>query len=223
MNAAVRNVIGGLASLACTLIVFFAPAGTFRFWQGWTYLAVFLIANASLFGYLRRADPKLLERRMRNPASEKATSQKLTQLAAVLLFVGTFVLPSADRRFSWSHVPLSVTLTAYVILALGFLIVFLALRENTFAAVNIVVEAGQTVVTTGPYARVRHPYYSGLLVCIFATPLALGSWWGLLTFVPMALLLALRIRYEERFLGEHLRGYAAYCRSVRYRLLPLVW
>lgn len=215
--------MGGLAFIAWALIVIFGPAGTFRFWQAWTYLAVFLVANASLLLYLQRADPKLLERRSRGPAAEKATSQKLTQLAAIVLFSITFVLPSADRRFSWSHVPVSLTIAAYVLLALGFLIVFLALRENTFAATNIAVEPGQTVITTGPYARVRHPYYSGLLVCILATPPAMGSWWGLLTFVPMTLLLATRIAYEERFLATQLPGYVAYCSSVRYRLLPLVW
>jgi len=223
VKAAARNVTLGIASIAWAAIVIFAPAGTFRFWQAWTYLAVFLILNVSLLAYLQRADPKLLERRLRSPAAEKETSQKLTQFAAIALFTATFVLPSVDRRFSWSQVPLSVTIVAYALLALGFLIIFLALRENSFAAVNIAVEPDQTVVTTGPYARVRHPYYSGLLVCIFATPLALGSWWGLLTFVPMTVLLALRIGYEERFLNENLRGYAAYCRSVRYRLLPLAW
>jgi protein-S-isoprenylcysteine O-methyltransferase Ste14 len=224
MNIAfVRRALGGVAGCAWALLVIFGPAGTFQFWQAWTYLAVFLVANAALLVYLQRTDPKLLERRSRGPLAEREPSQKLTQLAAIVLFTGTFVLPSADRRFSWSHVPLSVTIAAYVLLGLGFLIVLLALRENTFAATNIAVEPGQKVISSGPYARVRHPYYSGLLVCILATSPAMGSWWGLLTFIPMTLLLARRIDYEERFLTEHLPGYAAYCRSVRFRLLPPAW
>jgi protein-S-isoprenylcysteine O-methyltransferase Ste14 len=174
--------------------------------NGWVYLVVSLASSAMILAYLQRADPKLLERRLRGPAAEKETSQKLIQLAAVIVFAGSIVLSSLDQRFSWSHVPLFATIAGYALVAVCFLIIFLALRENTFAAVNIEVEAGQKVVSTGPYAIVRHPYYSGLLVWVFATPLALGSWWGLLMLVPMALVIAWRIRYEERFLTEHLRG-----------------
>ena len=103
------------------------------------------------------------------------------------------------------------------------LIYFVVFRENTFAGSNVEVVADQKVITTGPYASVRHPMYSGLLVLLFGTPLALGSWWGLLMVVPMALVIALRIRYEERFLTENLPGYADYCRKLRYRLIPRIW
>jgi protein-S-isoprenylcysteine O-methyltransferase Ste14 len=223
MNVAARKAVGGFALLASALVSLFDPAGTFRFWQAWVYLGVSLASSVTILAYLQRADPKLLERRLRGPAAEKEASQKLIQLAAVIVFAGTIVLSSLDHRFSWSHVPLFATIAGYALVAICFLITFLVLRENTFAAVNIEVEADQNVVSTGPYAIVRHPYYSGLLVWVFATPLALGSWWGLLMIGPMTVVLACRIRYEERFLTEHLRGYAAYCQSVRYRLLPLVW
>lgn len=109
------------------------------------------------------------------------------------------------------------------LLAFGYAIVFFSFRENTFASVNIAVEAGQTVISTGPYAIVRHPYYSGLLAGFAATPLALGSWWGLLLAAPVLLVLGSRIRYEERFLALHLPGYVNYCDSVRYRLIPAIW
>ena len=128
-----------------------------------------------------------------------------------------------DHRFSWSHVPVVATIAGCALLVFGYLIIFLSLRENTFAAVNVAVESGQKVISTGPYAVVRHPYYVGLLVWILATPLALGSWWGLLMLAPMVLVIASRIRYEERFLNEHLRGYPAYCESLRYRIVPLIW
>jgi protein-S-isoprenylcysteine O-methyltransferase Ste14 len=223
MNVAARKALGASAFIACLLILLFAPAGTLSFWQAWVYLAISVAANAALVAYLQRADPKLLERRLRGPTAEKATSQKLIQLAAVIVFTGTIALSSLDRRFAWSHVPLFATIAGYALVALSFVVIFLALRENTFAAVNIDVEAGQKVISTGPYAVVRHPYYSGLLLWMIATPLALGSWWGLLMLVPMALVIAWRIRYEEHFLTERLRGYGEYCHSVRCRLVPLVW
>jgi protein-S-isoprenylcysteine O-methyltransferase Ste14 len=196
------------------------PTWTFGFWQAWVYLAISLAAGATILAYLQYADPKLLERRLRGLAAETETSQKVIQLAAVVVLAGTLILSSLDHRFLWSHVPLFATIAGDALLAVSFLIILLALRENTFAAANIAVEAGQQVISTGPYAIVRHPYYSGLLLWFFATPLALGSWWGMLMLVPMALVIAWRIRYEERFLTEHLRGYAEYCQSVRYRLLP---
>jgi protein-S-isoprenylcysteine O-methyltransferase Ste14 len=223
MNVTARKALGASAFIASLLILLFAPAGTLSFWQAWLYFAFSVAANAALVAYLQRADPKLLERRLRGPTAEKAPSQKLLQLAAVIVFTGTIALSSLDRRFAWSHVPLFATIAGYALLALAFLVIFLVLRENTFAAANISVEAGQKVISTGPYAIVRHPYYSGLLLWMIATPLALGSWWGLLMLVPMALVIAWRIRYEERFLTERLRGYTEYCQSVRYRLLPLVW
>ena len=181
------------------------------------------MAYATILTYLLRSDPDLLKRRMRGPGAEAATSQKVIQLAILVVFAGTLAVLWLDRRFVWSHVPLFVSLGADALVAAGFAILFFALRENTFAAVNIVVETGQKVISTGPYAIVRHPYYTGLLVLSFATPPALGSWWGLLPLVPMLPIIVWRIRYEERFLTEHLAGYAEYCRRVRWRLVPFVW
>ncbi len=181
------------------------------------------MAYAAILAYLLRTDPDLLKRRMRGPGAEEATSQRVIQFAVIAVFAGALLVLWLDHRFSWSRVPLFVTICSDVLVAGGFLIVFLALRENTFAAVNIVVETGQTVISTGPYAIVRHPYYTGLLVLTFATPPALGSWWGLLASVPMLPIIAWRIRYEEHFLTAHLSGYAEYCRMVPWRLVPLVW
>ncbi len=176
-----------------------------------------------ILAYLLRADPELLKRRMRGPASEGAKSQQAIQLGVVVLFAATLLVLRLDHRFAWSHVSPYAILAGDALLAAGFVVMFLALRENTFAAVNIVVERDQKVISTGPYAVVRHPYYTGLLLVSFATPPALGSWWALLAIAPLLPLIVWRIRYEERFLAEHLPGYVEYCRKVRYRLLPLVW
>jgi protein-S-isoprenylcysteine O-methyltransferase Ste14 len=94
---------------------------------------------------------------------------------------------------------------------------------DTFTAATIAVSPDQKVVSTGPYAVVRHPMYSGALVMLFGTPLALGSWWGLLMCIPMVFTIAWRARDEEQFLFKNLSGYKEYCQTVRYRLMPLVW
>jgi len=193
------------------------------FWQAWVYLGVSFTAGLTLIAYLRYTDPALLKRRLRGPGAEQETSQKLIQLAAAIVVTGTIVLASLDRRFEWSHAPLSATPVGFALLVASYLVIFLAFRANTFAGANIGVEPGQHVVSTGPYAVVRHPYYAGLLLSVLATPLALGSWWGLLLLVPMAFVLAARVQYEERFLTQNLPGYEEYCRRVRYRLVPWAW
>jgi protein-S-isoprenylcysteine O-methyltransferase Ste14 len=110
-----------------------------------------------------------------------------------------------------------------VLIALGFLIVFLVFKENTFTSSVIEVAAEQRVVATGPYAVVRHPMYVGGLVVVAGLPLALGSWVGLVAFPPFAAIIPWRLLDEERFLVSNLVGYSAYREKTRYRLIPHVW
>ena len=100
---------------------------------------------------------------------------------------------------------------------------FVVLKQNSYAASTIRIEAGQPVVSTGTYAIVRHPLYSGALLLLVFTPLALGSYWTLLVLLPVVPVLAWRLLDEERFLKHNLPGYADYCNRVRYRLIPWVW
>jgi protein-S-isoprenylcysteine O-methyltransferase Ste14 len=225
VNKPTRKAVLGFAQLIAVLIVLLlAPAWTLDYWQAWVYLSVFAASSALITLYLWKNDPELLERRTAaGPRAENEKNQKLIQLLAACVFVGAMVLPSLDHRFSWSAVPVSVVVAGDVLAALGFLIVFIVFKENTFAAAAIAVAPGQVVVATGPYAVIRHPMYSGALVMLFGTPLALGSWWGLVMFIPMIFIIAWRARAEERFLFGVLAGYQEYCRKVRYRLVPLVW
>jgi protein-S-isoprenylcysteine O-methyltransferase Ste14 len=109
------------------------------------------------------------------------------------------------------------------LVALGFLIIFIVFKENTFTAATIAVAPDQKVISTGPYAIIRHPMYSGALVMLFGTPLALGSWWGLLMFIAIAFIIAWRLLEEEKLLSRSLSGYKEYCQKVQYRLVPLIW
>jgi protein-S-isoprenylcysteine O-methyltransferase Ste14 len=225
MDGLARNTVLGFAQLIAVLgILLFAPAWTLDYWQAWVYLFVFSASSALITLYLWKNDPKLLERRIKaGPGAEQEKSQKSIQLLASCVFIGAMILPSLDHRFSWSAVPPPVVVAGDVLTALGFVIVFLVFKENTFTAATIAVTLDQKVVSTGPYAIVRHPMYSGALVMLFGTPLALGSWWGLLMFIPMIFTIAWRSLEEERFLVRNLSGYQEYCRIVRYRLVPFAW
>jgi protein-S-isoprenylcysteine O-methyltransferase Ste14 len=220
-----RKAILGLAQLTIVLAsLLFALAGTFDFWQAWLFLVVFVGSAAAITVYLWANDPALLKRRVKaGPGAERERSQNVIQILASLAFIGIVAFPALDRRFGWSTVRPAIVLFGDFLVALGFLIVFLTFRANTFSAGTIEIESGQTVISSGPYAFVRHPMYAGALIMLAGTPLALGSWWGLLMLVPMKLIILWRLLDEERYLTKNLSGYAEYCEKVRYRLAPLIW
>jgi len=212
----------GLAIVMALLL--FVPAGTVRYWQGWVYLAIFIGASGLTTLYLLRKDRALLERRMRGgPTAEKRPAQKLIMVFTSIGFIALLVVPALDRRFGWSTVPLAAVVAGDALVAIGFYFISRVYRENTFTAATIQIAENQTVISTGPYAIVRHPMYASGLLYFFGTPLALGSYWG---FVPLAATLPFliwRLLDEERFLAKNLRGYAEYQRRVRHRLVPFVW
>jgi protein-S-isoprenylcysteine O-methyltransferase Ste14 len=221
IRRASRSSLFGVVALAALL---FIPAGTFDYWQAWLFMAVFVTTSGAITVDLAIRDPKLLERRMHvGPRAEKEPAQKIIVLLAMLGFIAMLVVSALDHRFGWSSVPASVSVLADGLIALAFLFVFFVFRENSFSASTIQIAEGQTVISTGPYALVRHPMYAGALVMLLALPVALGSWWGLLVVVLKLPVLIWRLLDEERFLRQNLAGYAQYQTKVRYRLLPLIW
>lgn len=202
----------------------FVPAGTLDYWQAWAFLTVYFASSLAITLDLMRRDPELLERRMRGgPTAEKDPTQRLIMLLASLGFVGLLVVPALDRRYGWSRVPPAAALVGDALVAIGFLAVYFVFKENTFTSATVELAPGQKVVSTGPYALVRHPMYAGASVMLAGIPIALGSWRGLLVLAAMLPALVWRLLDEERFLARNLPGYAEYRRKVRYRLIPRVW
>ena len=202
----------------------FLPAWTFTYWQAWIFLAVFGVSVIIITAYLATHDPQLLERRVNaGPGAEKEKSQKIIQTIAQFAFLLVFVVPAIDHRLLWSMMPSYLPVIGDIFVALGLLIVFRVFKENTFTAATIDVGAGQRVISTGPYAIVRHPMYSGAIVMLLGVPVALGSWWGLLTIIPFVIVVIARLLNEEEFLAQNLHGYTTYCAKVRWRLVPGVF
>jgi protein-S-isoprenylcysteine O-methyltransferase Ste14 len=222
MNSLNKKAWLGLFFLALVMgFLLFVPAGTIKYWQAWTFLAVYFSSALLITLYLMKKDPALLARRMRGgPGAEKEATQKIIMVFVSIAFIALHVVPALDHRFGWSSVPTLVVLAADILVAIGFYIIFLVYRENPFTAAIIQVEKEQKVIATGPYAIVRHPMYSGALLMLLATPPALGSWWGLLVFIPMLPLLFWRMYDEEKFLSKNLPGYMEYIKKVRSRLIP---
>ncbi|PWU25599.1 MAG: hypothetical protein C5B48_00500 [Candidatus Rokuibacteriota bacterium] len=205
-------------------LLLFAAAGTVRYWQGWAYLAIFTSTSIVASLYLMRHDPALLERRMRaGPTAEKEPAQKLIMLCTSLGFIALLVVSALDVRFGWSSVPLAGVLLGDVLVIVGFSLIVLVYRENSFASATIEITANQRVISTGPYAIVRHPMYACGSLYLLGMPLALGSYWGLIVAAAMLPFLIWRLLDEERFLAKHLPAYTEYKQLVRYRLVPFVW
>jgi protein-S-isoprenylcysteine O-methyltransferase Ste14 len=205
-------------------LVLFVPAGTVHYWQAWAYLGVFFGASFLITLYLMKNDPDLLKRRLSaGPAAEKEKTQKIIMLFASIGFIASLVVPALDRRFMWSGVPLYMEIAGEILTAVGFYIIFLVYKENPFSSATIEISEDQKVISTGPYAFVRHPMYAGGLLLFIGTPLALGSFWGLLAFIATLPALIWRLLNEEKFLAENLPGYVEYCAKIRWRLIPGVF
>jgi len=219
-RAWVRSVL----SLVVFMAMLFIPAGTLQFWPGWLYGFIFAASTTAISVYFLKHDPKLVERRMKvGPAAEQRPAQKIIMAITLAGFILLIVLPGLDYRWHWSYMPPWLVLAANVVLVLSFAICFIVLKQNSYAASTIRVEADQPVVSTGLYAIVRHPLYSGALLLMLVTPLALGSYWTLLVAFALIPVLMWRLLDEERFLKQNLPGYADYCRTTRFRLIPLIW
>jgi protein-S-isoprenylcysteine O-methyltransferase Ste14 len=223
-NLIVKTILGFAFLMLVLALALFISAGSLSFWQAWVFLAVFSVCTILITAYLIKYDPRLLASRVKaGPTAETQKSQQIIQSLASLFFIGLFIVPGLDFRFHWSDVPPVVSLISDGFVALGFFIVFLVFRENSYTSAIIEVSNEQQVITSGPYSVVRHPMYAGAILLLIFTPLALGSWVAIPFPVPLILVVAARLLEEEKFLLANLSGYEEYRQKVRYRLIPFIW
>ncbi len=208
----------GFAGIGLTL---FLPAWTPAYWPGWLFMATVCIPAIFVVGYFLKHDPKLLERRMQY--KEKEIQQKLIIKIATLFFLAGMVVPGFDFRYGWSNVPAWLVIAANALVLGGYILIFFVFKENSYASRIITVEKGQKVISTGPYAVVRHPMYVGAVIMYAAMPIALGSYWALIFYLPIIPILVFRILNEEKVLSRDLEGYKEYCKKVKYRMIPGIW
>ena len=225
MNPLYRKAARGLVILfLITAGLLFGAAGTIDYWQAWLYLAVYFACSIAISVYLIEKDPALLARRMSGgPFAEKEPTQRIIMAITSLGFIALAIVPALDRRFGWSHVPAPFVIVGDLLVLLGWFGIYVVFRENSFASATIESAADQRVISTGPYALMRHPMYVAALVMLLGVSPALGSWWGVPIVIAILPALIWRLTDEERFLVQNLAGYREYQGRVRYRLLPLVW
>jgi protein-S-isoprenylcysteine O-methyltransferase Ste14 len=225
MQKLTKKTITGLIWLQIIMaVMLFAPAWTLRFWEAWAFWLLFSVLSTVVTFYFLKHDPGLVESRLKvGPTAEHEKSQKIIQTLTAILWCALLIVPGIERHFHSSRIPAALVFLGDALVAVGYYIVFLALRENRWAASIIEVRPGQSVISTGPYGIVRHPMYSGGVLMILATPLALGSLWAFACAVLLCGIIAARLLDEERYLSKNLPGYEGYCRKVQYRLLPNLW
>lgn len=207
--------------------IIFGGAGTINYASGWLYLAMMMLLSIVFGAHMLHVNPGLLRERLKGPLQkDQPLVDKLVLIPLLVLLFGAMGFMAADAaRWQWSMMPPLVQGAGCSLLVAAFLCMYWTMHTNSFAApvVKIQTDRGQAVITTGPYAIVRHPMYFGAIFYVAGTSLTLGSWWGL-TVVPIfALLLAVRIGVEEKALRTALDGYGDYERQVRWRLIPLIW
>ncbi len=217
LNALVKFTAG----LLLVALLLFLPAGTIRYPGGFLFLCL-LFVPMLLLGILMLARARdLLAKRL--DVKEKQGTQKGVVAVMGLIFLSGFILAGLDFRFGWSKVPLPVVIVASVLFLVGYALYAEVMRENAYLSRTIKVEEGQTVISTGLYAVVRHPMYTASTVMFLALPLILGSWYALIPFALYPVIMVVRILDEEKLLTAELSGYEEYKRKVRYRLIPFIW
>jgi protein-S-isoprenylcysteine O-methyltransferase Ste14 len=225
--AVAKQIVQNLAFLGFLGLLLFLPAGTLAWPQAWVFLALFDGCCVAFGLWLRKTDPDLLAERMKSPLSADQKPRDRAVIGAIMVgLAGWLVCMALDaRRFGWSHLPLWAQVSGAALIVAAFYAWTGVLRANSFAVttVRLQPERGQTVISTGPYAVVRHPMYSYTLLLLVGTSLLLGSLWGLVGVVLFMPLLAARVLGEEAMLMDGLPGYREYVAKVRFRLLPGVW
>lgn len=205
----------------------FLSAGTLDWRGAWIFMAEFVVGGLAVTLWLARRDPGLLKERMGDPFQKgQVLWDKVFMALIIVVWYGWLVLMALDaKRWGISHMPEALNDAGAVLIPIGFLIVWLAFRENSFAApvIKIQEERGQHVINTGPYRIVRHPMYAGATLYMIGMPLLLGSWLGLLVLPLIFGVLTVRIFIEEAALRNGIPGYDEYAARVRYRLIPGVW
>jgi protein-S-isoprenylcysteine O-methyltransferase Ste14 len=224
MKLLLQAVAASLFGIVFFGVLLFWPAGTFNYWQAWVFIAIFVVMSTGPTVYWGLRKPEVLRRRMKSgPIAETRPAQKVATVGIVATVIAVCVVSALDHRFGWSQVPIWIVVVGNILVAAGLGMALQVVNQNEYAAATITVEAEQPVISTGLYGIVRHPMYAFATIMIVGMPLALDSYWGLVTVIPAFAVLAYRIVDEEKMLRQELAGYDEYTHEVHYRLVPGIW
>lgn len=217
----VQAIIKFISGVVMVALMIFLPAGNLNYWNGWLFMGILFIPMFTAGIILMLKNPQLLKIRLNTKENE--SEQKAVILLSGIMFLAGFVLCGFNYRFSWIVLPKWVIIGATILFLISYILYAEVLRENTYLSRTIEVQDGQKVIDTGLYGIVRHPMYLVTILLFLAMPLVLGSVISFLIFLVYPMILAKRIKNEEKVLEEQLAGYKEYKQKVKYKLIPFVW
>jgi protein-S-isoprenylcysteine O-methyltransferase Ste14 len=220
----IRAIAVTIVELLLFGVCLFGAAGSLSWPMAWAVLGIYSLPKAAAFAFL---DPELLRERAAPGPGVDRGDVVLATLGFLALYPGTFVVAGLDAvRFGPAlPMPQSVQVAALLVFALGYGVAYWAVYSNPFFAtfVRVQEDRDHSVVSSGPYALIRHPGYAGVLLAHLALPFVLTSIWALLPAAVGTVLFVARTSREDRTLRDRLAGYREYQTRVRWRLVPGVW
>ena len=217
----IQAIIKFLAGFILIGLLIFLPAGTFSFFNGWLFMIILFVPMFLAGIVMMFKNPALLKSRLN--AKEKQREQNVVIKLSGIMFLMGFIVAGLDFRFNWFTVPKGVVIGGTIVFLIAYILYAEVLKENTYLSRTIEVQNNQKVIDTGLYGIVRHPMYSATLLLFLSMPLVLGSIYSFLIFLAYPLIIAKRIKEEEKFLEKELEGYREYKQKVKYRLIPFIW
>ena len=199
----------------------FIPANSFEYWNGWLFMGLLFIPMFVAGIILMIKNPELLRKRLN--AKEKESEQKQVILFSAVMFLLGFIIAGLNYRYKWIEILNAITIISSILFVIAYILYAEVLRENTYLSRTIEVQENQKVIDTGLYGIVRHPMYAVTILLFLTIPLILGSIISFIIFLIYPIIIAKRIKNEEKVLERNLKGYKEYKNKVKYKIIPLIW
>lgn len=202
-------------------VLIFLPAGTINYFNGLLLMGILFIPMFIAGIFMMFKNPKLLKSRLN--AKEKQKEQSFVVKLSGIMFIAAFIIAGLGFRFNWYVLPQYISVIGAILFIIAYILYAEVLRENTYLSRTIEVKENQKVIDTGLYSVVRHPMYSVTLILFLSMPIVLGSVYSFIILLAYPFIISMRIKHEEKFLEDNLKGYNEYKQKVKYRLLPFIW
>ena len=204
-----------------TGVLLFIPAGSFGYWNGLLFMGILFIPMFIAGIVLMFKNPELLKKRLNN--KEKESEQKVVIILSAIMFLAGFIIAGLNYRYNWIELPRIVVYIATALFFISYILYAEVLRENEYLSRTIEVQENQKVIDTGLYGVVRHPMYATTIILFLSMPLILGSLISFVIFLAYPIIIAKRIKNEEKVLENGLEGYKEYKEKVKYKVIPFIW
>ena len=202
-------------------LLLFIPANTINYWNGWLFMGLLFVPMFIAGIILMIKNPELLRKRLN--AKETENEQKQVIVYSGLMFLLGFIIAGLNYKYNWIVIPKIVVIISSILFILAYILYAEVLRENTYLSRIIEVQENQKVIDTGLYGIVRHPMYAVTILLFLAMPLILGSVISFVIFLIYPIIIAKRIKNEEKVLEKDLVGYSEYKKKVKYKIIPFIW